>query len=98
MCGSMRPSGCNMSHNALRVLVVALLAVPGMAQTNFGRISGTIYDTSGAVVPATNVVITDTDTQAVRTAVTDDRGFYVAENLPVGPYSVTVDRPGFRRT
>jgi hypothetical protein len=67
------------------------------AQTNFGRISGTVTDPSGASVPGAKAIITNTDTQAVRTVTTDDRGFYVAENLPIGPYSVTIDIAGFKR-
>ena len=83
----------------LRLLLAAcLIALPVIAQTNFGRISGTVTDPSGAAVPAAKVVITNTDTQAVRTLNTDDKGFYVSESLPIGPYSVSVDQPGFRRT
>ena len=91
-----------MSRNVSRgsiilvALIVAFSTLPLAAQTNFGRISGTVYDPSGAVVPGAKVLITDTDTQAVRTETTDGRGFFVAENLPVGPYSVEVDQPGFR--
>jgi hypothetical protein len=64
----------------------------------FGRISGNVTDPSGAAVPGAKVVIINTDTQATRTETTDERGFYVAENLPIGPYTVTVDHPGFKRT
>ncbi len=68
------------------------------AQTLFGRISGTVTDQSGAVIAGAQVVITDTDTQAVRNVTTDDKGFYVSENLPIGPYSVSADQTGFKRT
>ena len=51
----------------------------------------------GAVAGA-KVVVLNTDTQAARTATTDERGFYLAENLPIGPYTVTVDHPGFKRS
>ena len=78
-------------------MLAAVLALPLAAQTNFGRISGTIYDASGAVIPGVKVVITDTDTQVARNVVTDAQGFYVAENLQVGPYSVSADVAGFHR-
>ena len=68
------------------------------AQTMFGRISGTVSDPSGATIPGAKVIVTNTDTQASRTLTTDDHGFYVAENLAIGPYSVTVDAPGFKRS
>jgi hypothetical protein len=92
-----------MSRSGLRLPIffgVLLFSLTGLrlaAQTNFGRISGTVSDTSGAVVSGVRVLITNTDTQAVRPVTTDDHGFYVAENLPVGPYTVSVEQPGFKR-
>jgi hypothetical protein len=79
------------------VLLFSMTGLRLPAQTNFGRISGAISDTSGAIVSGVRVIITNTDTQAVRPVTTDDHGFYVAENLPVGPYSVSVEQPGFKR-
>ncbi|HWC98172.1 MAG TPA: carboxypeptidase regulatory-like domain-containing protein [Candidatus Sulfopaludibacter sp.] len=67
------------------------------AQTMFGRISGTVIDATGASVGGAKVVVTNNDTQATRTEKTDDKGFYVAENLPIGPYTISVDHPGFKR-
>src|SRR5690348_6172236 len=81
----------------LFILLVCLSALPLCAQTNFGRISGTITDTSGAAIAGAKVIVKNADTQSMRTVNSDDRGFFVAENLPIGPYSVTVDHPGFRR-
>jgi hypothetical protein len=78
-------------------LALCFCALPLTAQTNFGRISGTVTDPSGAAIPAAKVIITNTDTHAVRSLTTDDHGFYVSENLPIGPYSVTVDQAGFRK-
>ena len=92
-----------MSRNVSRgsiilvALVVAFLTLPLVAQTNFGRISGTVLDASGAVVPGAKITIKDTETQAARAVLTDDKGFYVVENLPVGPYVVQADHPGFKR-
>src|SRR5207245_532817 len=42
------------------------------------------------------VTVTNIGTQSSRTLTTDDRGFYSADNLPVGTYSVQVEQPGFR--
>ena len=92
-----------MSRSVLRLPIYfgfLLFSMTGLrlaAQTNFGRISGTVSDTSGAIVSGVRVIITSADTQAVRPVTTDDHGFYVAENLPVGPYSVSVEQPGFKR-
>ena len=43
------------------------------------------------------MVITETDTKQTRTVATDNSGFYVATNLPIGPYSVSVEQQGFKR-
>ncbi|HEX4810996.1 MAG TPA: carboxypeptidase-like regulatory domain-containing protein [Bryobacteraceae bacterium] len=66
------------------------------AQTSFGRISGTITDQTGAIVPGADVVIKDIDTQATRTVKADASGFYSATELPIGNYTVQVNQAGFR--
>jgi hypothetical protein len=76
-------------------LLACAWALP--AQTVFGRISGTVVDPSGGAIAGASVTITNIDTQAVRTVTTDERGFEVAENLPIGPYTVSTDHPGFKR-
>jgi hypothetical protein len=78
--------------------ILCLFALSLAAQTNFGRISGTVTDPSGAAIPGAKVIVTNTETQGIRNLATDERGFYVAENLPIGRYSVTVDQAGFRKT
>jgi len=69
-----------------------------VAQTQFGRISGTVTDPSGAAISGATVNVVNTDTQAVRTLKTDEKGFYVAENLVIGPYSVEVEQTGFKKS
>jgi hypothetical protein len=85
----------------LQVLGVLLLVVfAGFSvsgQTNFGRISGTVTDSSGAVVPNAAVTVTNAATNAVRATTTDEGGFYTVTNLPVGTYTVTVERSGFKK-
>ena len=68
------------------------------AQTNTGRISGTITDANGAAVPGAPVKITNDATQQFRIAMSDSNGFYVATNLPVGNYSVSVEQQGFKKS
>jgi hypothetical protein len=85
---------------AIAALVICLMiagAVTLHAQTIFGRISGTVRDNQGGVVPNATVTITDTATNLVRTATTDDGGFYTATNLPVGTYTILVVRDGFKK-
>src|SRR5215813_10181854 len=93
------------SQFSWRPFVIAALAICLMmvtagalnAQTIFGRISGTIRDNQGGVVPNANVTITDAATNLVRTATTDEDGFYTVTNLPVGTYIILVARDGFKK-
>ncbi len=68
------------------------------AQTSFGRISGTVSDSTGATLANATVIVSDTATNFSRTIVTDESGFYTATNLPVGTYSVSVEVPNFKKS
>ncbi len=60
------------------------------------QISGTVTDQSGSVVPDVQVTATQTETGVKRSAVTDNSGFYVLPNLPLGPYRVEAMKMSFR--
>jgi len=80
-------------------LVLALLLTPGAgAQDIFGRISGTITDASGAVVPNAKVTLIDEATQARRDVPADRNGFYAADDMAVSTYTVVAEKPGFKTT
>jgi len=66
-----------------------------MAQLTRGSISGTVSDATGAAIAGANVKITNADTNQIRTATTDERGFYRVTALEPGPYSIRVEKSGF---
>src|SRR5947208_4756155 len=66
-----------------------------LGQTVASQISGTVRDSSGAVLPGVEVKVTNTDTTATRTIITDETGSYVVPNLPVGPYRLEASLAGF---
>ncbi len=68
----------------------------GQAQTT-GTISGTITDTSGAVVPGVKITVTNTATGLSQTTTTSGTGYYTVVNLPGGVYDVTAEKEGFQR-
>src|SRR5215831_5243971 len=76
-------------------LVVAL-AAPVAAQSTTGRISGTVTDASGGVMPGVSVTVANDSTALTRTAVTDGAGAYVFVDLPVGTYTVKTELAGFK--
>src|SRR5262245_59904318 len=67
------------------------------AQTTTATIFGVVRDSSGASVPQAPVVARNASTAFERTALTDETGSYLITNMPVGPYSLTIGREGFRR-
>ncbi len=80
---------------------VCLAAVFGLcgilfSQSGRGTISGTVRDTSGAVVPAAKVTVTNVATNQTFDLLTSDSGDYTAADVPVGTYNVTVEKQGFR--
>lgn len=80
-------------------LALALLlsfATAMMADITAATISGIVQDSSGAVLPGAQVVVTNTATGIRTNALTDSRGFYSLPALPVGTYSVTVTKAGFK--
>ncbi len=79
-------------------LAIALLtATTAWAQAGAtAQISGTVRDSSGAVLPGVDVTATQTDTNFVRSTVTDAGGNYVLSNLPTGPYRLQATLSGFR--
>jgi hypothetical protein len=83
---------------ALNVLACAALAATDvLAQSTTGRISGTVLDTSNAVLPGATVTITEENTGLTKTTSTDQVGAYVFVSLPIGSYTVTAELEGFKK-
>lgn len=79
------------------VLTALLFVLSGVAFGQTATITGTVTDSSGAVIPGVTVTVTNMDTNAPRTVMADARGNYVAPLLPVGKYKVEVNQPGFQK-
>jgi len=77
-------------------LVAIFLSVSSQAQDATGRITGTLSDATGAVIPEVVVTVTNTATQVSREATSDHDGFYQVLALSIGSYRVTAARQGFR--
>ncbi len=82
----------------LSALLVFLLGMAGTlrAQTATGQITGTMTDTSGAVIPQVKVTVSNQQTGSTREAITNETGNYTVTLLPVGVYTVTAEKAGFR--
>jgi hypothetical protein len=86
-------------HRSARVFVVAVFLSVGAAflwAQATAQITGSVKDQSGAVLPGVEITATQTATGAKRSAVTDETGSYILQNLPIGPYTIEAALPGFR--
>lgn len=80
----------------LAVFLLTAVLEEVRAQDIFGRISGTVTDAQGGVVADVKITIINQETKLARPLSTDDKGFYVAPDLPAGLYSVTAETTGFK--
>ena len=78
---------------ALAAFVPAL----GHAQGLSGQLSGTVVDSSGAVVPDASVVVTDQASKSIRRSKTNSDGNFSFAGLPPANYTVTVETAGFQK-
>jgi len=76
---------------------IALGSCLVFAQGSTATISGVVRDATGAFVPGVGVTAKQTDIGLTRTAVSDEYGGYKMQLLPVGPYELTAELPGFKQ-
>jgi hypothetical protein len=75
-----------------------MLAMPVMAQNNFGIISGKVTDQSGAVVANAQIIITETETGVDTASATNSDGLFRSPGIKDGPYKLTVTAAGFKKS
>src|SRR5437016_525306 len=80
---------------AVFLAAILLLTNSANAQVAGAMLTGTVTDTSGAVIPKAQVTITDVATGVARRITADTAGLYSAPNLLPGTYQVSVTAPGF---
>ena len=88
-----------MKHRLIRVFSPFVCAAM-MASLAYGQVttslSGTVTDSSSAVLPGADVVAKSDDTGATFTAATGANGTFTIPAMPIGRYTVTVSLMGFK--
>ncbi|HEY6129052.1 MAG TPA: TonB-dependent receptor [Candidatus Acidoferrum sp.] len=85
------------------ILIVCLAAIflfyagAANAQTFRGTILGTVTDSSGAAIAGAAVAVKNVNTGLSRTVSTSEDGTYSVPELPIGTYTVTVEKTGFKQ-
>lgn len=82
----------------LMVLVVTCAVVSSSAQLFPGRVTGTVRDPHGAVIPGATVKLSSPTTGLERTETTDDTGNFNFPELALGTFRLTVSKGGFGTT
>jgi hypothetical protein len=82
-------------RDAVIAAMLCLLSVTVLAQRETGTISGTVTDSTGAVISTGTITVKSTTTGAVRTASTSPSGLYSVPDLQPGTYEVTIQAAGF---
>ncbi len=83
--------------SALLSLLISLsTAAPSFSQSTYATVSGTIQDSTGAVIPGVTVKSTNTATGVVTTLLSNDSGAYSFASLLPGTYKVSAELTGFQ--
>src|SRR5215510_577644 len=80
----------------LLLLLISSITLAVNAQTFRGAINGTVTDPSGAVVPHAQVKATEVATGLDHNTVTTSDGQFAFQDIPLGPYKISIAAPGFR--
>lgn len=79
------------------LLTVLLLVGSAAAQIGTSRITGTVTDKTGAVIPDAKVTATNEETKVDYVTKTTTAGTYEFASMPVGNYTITVEIAGFQK-
>lgn len=84
-------------RSRLGALLLLLMLVPvSFGQQLTGTLTGTIYDSSGAVVPKATVTMRNVASGDTRTSITNDSGYFSITAVQPGTYDIAVSALGFK--
>ena len=82
---------------AFLLLTFCLVAVAN-GQGTTSRVTGSVVDEKGSVVPGAAVTLTNESTQSSLTTETTSAGTYVFDSVQAGKYTVVVEKQGFKKS
>lgn len=82
-----------------RIFIVGLFlaATAAFPQSDRGTITGTVTDSTGAVISSVPIQAKNSQTGVVYDGATSTTGNYTISELPAGPYEISVSAPGFKK-
>ncbi len=79
----------------IALLFLLLVSAPAFAQETRATLTGRVSDKSGAIVPGTQIIVTNTDTGTRTTVVSNSAGDYTVPFLAPGHYQISAVVSGF---
>jgi hypothetical protein len=86
-----------MARLARLVIFICLFAGLVSAQFDTGQIGGFVKDASESIMAGATVTVTNEATNDQRKVTTNQNGYYIVPNLPVGRYTVAAEATGFKK-
>jgi outer membrane receptor protein involved in Fe transport len=83
---------------ALCLILFLVLAITAHAQVDQGAITGTVRDSTGAVIPNSQVTLTSIDSGLEFQHTSNGSGVYVFSPVKIGNYKLSASAPGFATT
>ena len=80
------------------IFTIVFLSVSFVFAQATGSLNGNVKDQNGALVQGANVTVKNLSTNLSRNVVSDENGRWTITLLPVGNYSVTFEKDGFKRS
>jgi hypothetical protein len=96
LCVSGRFRFTSIARVLLSIVGILLISASLFAQSNQGRIQGTVRDQSSGIIAGATVTVTDVLKGVTRTLTTDEAGEYSAPNLDPSIYRLRVEYKGFK--
>src|ERR1041384_8435038 len=83
-------------RSILAVVLLFISVLAAFAQTGTSNITGTVRGANVAVVPGATVTAKNEATGVASTQTTTDAGLFAFSSLPVGKYTISVEKQGFK--
>ena len=85
-----------MCASAAMALLALTLSVPAFGQGLYATVTGTVNDSSGAVIPGVSIKATNVGTGIASSTLTNEAGVYNYRDLVPGKYTISASLPGFQ--
>jgi hypothetical protein len=83
-------------RTTIALVIAGLLApISASAQVLYGSLTGNVADQTGAILPGIMAQVLNKDTGVAKTAITNERGAYLFNDLQVGIYKLTISAASF---